>query len=132
MSSRQFRGKYLGGHVKFHDERKILLEVEDNTVEFYDDYLAYSWGLIKPEAFLSIPYERIANLQVISSDKIDKLRAVLIGPLAALLWRKKELVLVISFRDEIGFEQTLVFNVGDNFGAQRVIYDKVVEVKKKV
>ena len=122
----EFQGEYLGGHVKFPDKTKIFLEFDKNAILFFPDSSS-EW--IPANPFLKIPYANVTNIQNIPSDKIDTLRVVAIGLIGGLLWRKKEPVLLLTFKDEIGFDQTIVLKMVYTEYVHEVIYGKIAEAK---
>ncbi len=125
----EFHGEYLGGHVKFPDKCKILLKLGNEAIDVYpDDSSSKSW--VPPEPFLTISYKTITNIQNVPSDKIDTLRVLAIGLIGGLLWRKKENVLLLTFKDDIGFDQTVVLKMLNTEGVHEAVYSKVAELKR--
>ena len=125
----EFKGEYLGGHVKFPDKCYIVLQLGDNILDVTYPHLKYDFRA-REEPFISIPYEDISSIQSLPREKIDTLRVLAVG-LVGVLWRKKEFYLTLTFKDDLDMNQSIVFKMEKPEKAQRAIYDKVAEAKKK-
>jgi hypothetical protein len=71
------------------------------------------------------------KVESLPSEKISTLR-VLISPIGGLLFRKKELFLTLSFKDNINMEQSIVFRMNKPDEVHKAIYDRVAETRQKV
>ena len=125
----EFQGEYLGGHTRFQSQNNIVMLLQSTEISIYTAH-AFSQVVSLRQPFLIIPYDNIVGIQKTTSDKIDTLRVLAVGVVGGLLWRKKELFLSLSFMDDIGINQTLIFKMKDVDEAQWKIYDKVAQTKK--
>ena len=112
-----FEAKYVGGH-KLHPKSR------DVTVQIAPEKLTVS------EINLEVSYKSITNIENADEAKISAMRVVLLGVIGAL-WKKKHLYTVIQFKDELGNDQSMIFDFDKKIEeVQPLIYNKVVEARK--
>lgn len=90
--------------------------------------LAPSEVLIEP-LDLHIPYSDIREVKNVNESQMKALRVIAFGVVGAL-WKKKETYLCIVYNDGIQ-DQSPVFKLGNLNEAQKNLYEKVIQAKKK-
>lgn len=114
----RFSAKYMGGHKLFPKSRDVKVEILQDR-------------LFVTEIDLEVPYSAITSIENVNEEKITAMRVMIFG-LGALWMKKKNLYTVIQLKDELGSEQSLVFDFGKNIEeAQPTIYQRVVRARKK-
>jgi hypothetical protein len=110
-----FRATYIGGHGAYPKPKAVKL-------------LTYSDRLEVPELRLTIPYNKLQNVQSMTEEKLKASRIFLVG-LFAFAWKKRKDYLVITFTDEIDVEQNPVFDVAGISAIQPLLYQQMVKAK---
>jgi len=114
-----YKAEYIGGHSLFPKKMKCTLVLAGN-------------GIAIPEMGLNIPYERVNEVRVTTEKDVSILRTILFGPVIGLLWKKKKQMLLLSYTDENGLTQNLVFDVKKKKAeeAAMTIYQRVATAKR--
>ena len=113
-----FKAEYLGGHALFPKKMKCTLVVGPA-------------GIAIPEMGLSLPYERVNKVQVITQKEVSALRFALLGVIG-LLWKKKKKMLLISYTDDTGLTHDMLFGLKKVDEAAGLIYQQVAAAKRGV
>ena len=111
----EFKVEYLGGHSAFPKSKKCKMHLRDDHIEL--DKLP-----------LKVPYDAISEMKITTSKELSVGRMLLTGMLA-FAWKKKKKLLLVSYKDQIGMEQNLVFDSGDLEKIQPAIYNRVAMVR---
>ena len=93
-----YKAEYIGGHSLFPKKMKCTLVLAGNAISI-------------PEMGLNIPYDRVNEVRVTTEKDVSILRTILFGPVIGLLWKKKKNMLFLSYTDESGLIQNMVFDV---------------------
>ena len=118
----EFPSKYLGGHVSYGEESNgILLLYSDpkNKIVFESS-----------ETTFEIPFSKIKNVKIVSEKELKALRIFMVG-LLAFAWKKKHKLFLISYEDELGDIQTLIFDPDWIEDLSSTLYQLRLKVKKK-
>jgi hypothetical protein len=107
-----FKGKYIGGHSAYPKPRDVKM-------------LTFPDHLEVPELGLTIPYNKLLNVQSMSEKKLKATRLFLVG-IFAFAWKKRQDYLVITFKDAIGVEQNPVFDVDSISTIQPFLYQQML------
>lgn len=111
-----YKAEYIGGHALFPKKMKCTLVVTGA-------------GITVPEMGLTIPYDRINKVQVVTEKEVSALRVALLGIIGAF-WKKKKKMLLISYTDETGVTHDMLFDVKKKADeAAAVIYQQVAAAR---
>jgi hypothetical protein len=125
---KEFTGEYLGGHVDYPDVGPVLLQLNDESL-FVAPYSPLS-HMALGQPFLTIPYANIASVQSVPYEKISTLRFLTFGAATGLFWRKNEHLLTVTFKDDLGIEQTVAFKLKQVEKAHTELYNRIAKPKK--
>ena len=114
-----YKAEYIGGHSLFPKKMKCTLVLAGNAISI-------------PEMGLNIPYDRVNEVRVTTEKDISILRTILFGPVIGLLWKKKKNMLFLSYTDESGLIQNMVFDVKKKKTEEAAmsIYQRVAMAKR--
>ena len=129
----QYNGEYLGGSTAQKRGFQILMKFENtaiNLFQYYSDKQRRN-ELVSDRPFISIPYNNVVGVNVVSQESISTLRVFVLGLIPGLIFRKNEKFLLLTFKDEGGLEQNFVFRFPENYVVCSTIQKRVVENKKK-
>jgi len=114
-----YRAEYVGGHSLFPKKMKCTLILAGDAISI-------------PEMGLNIPYDRVNEVRVTTEKDISVLRTILFGPVIGLLWKKKKNMLFLSYTDESGLVQNMVFDVKKKKAEEAAmsIYQRVAMAKR--
>jgi hypothetical protein len=112
----RFKAEYIGGHPLYTKKMKVELVVDSNELRI-------------PEMNLTIPYNKLTNVQKMTQEKISALRLFLVG-IFALAWKKKKEFLVISYRDDAEIEHSMVFDTKEIDNVTPLLYQKMIEARQ--
>lgn len=129
MDIKEFTGEYLGGHVDYPDVGPVLMQLNEDSL-FVAAYSPLS-HMALGQPFLAIPYENITSVQSLPFEKISTLRFLTLGAATGLLWRKNEHLLTVSFKDDLGIEQTVAFKLKHIKEAHAEIYNRIAKQPDK-
>ncbi|MGA2885224.1 MAG: zinc ribbon domain-containing protein [Halobacteriota archaeon] len=110
-----FRTEYIGGYGAFPEPKEAMM-------------LTYPGYLEVPELGLTIPYNRLRNVQSMTKESLSAARMLLVG-IYAFAWKKNKVYLVITFIDEAGVEQNPVFDVEGISGIQPFLYQQMLKAR---
>lgn len=136
---------YLGGNIQLDQKIKafnskmfgtekfgyVFLRLDSDKINVLPGYPLMA-KLASPNPIYSLEFNRISNIQNLPSERVSALTTYCMGPVIAAHFRKKEFCLIISFKDEIGFDQNLYFKMGADDVIYRAVYEKVAASRKKV
>ncbi len=112
-----FEAKYVGGHKLYPKSRNVEITLLQDKINV-------------TQISIEIPYSAISNVENADDKKIELSRVILLG-IAGALWKKKRTYTVIEYTDELGNQQTVVFDFDKRIEeAQQIIYKKTLEHKK--
>lgn len=110
--------KYMGGHPAYPKETTVRLNI-------------FPYHLEIPDLNLELAYAKIQNIQNMTKEKLSVARIALTG-LIGLAWKKKKEYMIITYEDEAGMEQNLMFDAFKWINTiQPLIYNRVVAAKSK-
>lgn len=113
--------EYVGGHKAFPSSG-------GTKIFFYDDRIEL--GPKQEKTLIKIPYSNIIDIENLDEKKFAAERAIMLGLIGAL-WKKKHIYTVIHYKDELD-QQKVILDFEDNVEyAQRLIYNKMLEARKK-
>jgi hypothetical protein len=135
---------YLGGNIQLDQKIKafnskmfgtekfghVFLRLDSDKINVLPGY-PFMAKLASPNPIYYLEFSRISNIQNLPSERISALTTFVVGSVIAANFRKKEFCLVISFKDEVGFDQSLYFKIGADDLVYRAVYEKVVESRTK-
>lgn len=123
----EFEAEYIGGHPAISGKRKVKLMLEaDKLLVCSGEFKSAFWGA----PLLTIPLVNILNVANMPAQQLSALQFFGSGAPPGLMIPFKD-SLKLSFRDELDMEQTCVFSMKKLEEAQREIYDRVIQEKKK-
>jgi hypothetical protein len=111
-----YKAKYLGGHSAYPKNMDVNLILMPDYLEI-------------PKFPVQIPYGKIKNVQGMTQEKLTAARVMLLG-LLAFAAKKKKLFMVLTYEDEVGIEQSPVFDVDKIEEVQPVIYQRMLNARK--
>jgi len=107
-----------------------LLRFTNNGLGFFQFKSEKSQELFSDKPFISVAYGDITGIQVVNQERISSFRWIVFGVIPALLWRINSWFLLLSFKDSLGLEQSLVFQFKDNGVIQSTIQNRVSQYRK--
>lgn len=122
-----FGAEYMGGH-------KMYPKKTDCDVRMFNRGIEIEFGRLHKNKIV-IYYDTITNIENMDEKRITKARVIglgltVVGLIPALLWKKRFLYTVITYKDELGMEHGIVIDFHRQAEkAQQVLYQKMVEAK---
>ncbi len=108
----------------------VFLRLDSEKINVLPGY-PFMAKLASPNPIYSLEFKQISNIQNIPSERISALTTFVLGSVIAANLRKKEFCLVITFKDDVGFDQSLYFKMGADDVVYRAVYDKVAASRRK-
>lgn len=120
-----FGAEYMGGH-------KMYPKKTDCNVRMFNRGIEIEFGKIHKNKII-IYYDTITNIENMDEKRITKARVIglgltVVGLIPALLWKKRFLYTIITYREELGIEHGVVIDFHRQAEkAQQILYQKMVE-----
>ncbi len=130
----QFEGEYFGGNFQLKVDKSlqktnVLLKVQEQLSVFQSiGPLTHNY---QEKAAISFDYGDIVKIENLPSERIGALRSMVLPAPVAVMLRKKEMFLNVTFKDGIGMEQNIVFKVKQADECYKAIYDRIAEIRGK-